>query len=144
MTVGPIPILLGARLIEGKWEQDNSFEGMLLRNFLYDASINTVYPGALAYKFCIWNHDRHNGSHPEHTWGWIEWASRGIPHMVFKCKNLMFKVVTNPNANALDRFEAWMILSEFVYLSRFFAQAQCDHAMCWVTTGLGMLCRPSL
>ena len=141
-TVGPIPALLGARFIDGTWERDNSFRGMLPRNFLYDAPTNTVYPGALAYEFYVWDHDGRNGPHPGHSRGWTEWAPRGFPRTVAECKNLMFKVVTNSSAPALDRFEAWLILSEFMYLSKSFALSQRDHVMRWVITGLSMMRRP--
>ena len=34
-TVGPIPKLLRACFIDNMWECDNSFQGMLSRNYLY-------------------------------------------------------------------------------------------------------------
>ena len=75
-SVGAIPALLGACLIEGEWERDNSFRGMLSRNYLYVASENTVYPGAAAYEYYLWNRDGRSGPNPASSQEWLSASPR--------------------------------------------------------------------
>ena len=50
--------------------------------------------------------------------------------MVNECKNLC-KVITNTKAKKEDRFEAWLLLTEFYHVANCFALIQCDHVMQW-------------
>ena len=68
VNAGPISELVGAHLINGEWEHDNSFWGMLSRNFLYDKEENTVYSDALAYEHHVWMCDRHTRMRPAENW----------------------------------------------------------------------------
>ena len=79
VNAGPIPELVGAHLINGEWEHDNSFQGMLSQNFLYNEEENTVYPGALAYEHHVWMCDRCTGMRPAENRVWFQEAPRGMP-----------------------------------------------------------------
>ena len=71
--------MVGARLINGEWECDNSFREMLSRNILYDEEGNTVYPGALAYEHHAWMRDGRTGMRPAENRAWFREAPRGMP-----------------------------------------------------------------
>ena len=115
VNAGPIPNLVGAHLINGEWECDNSFQEMFFQNFLYDKE-NAVYPGALAYEHDVWMHNRCTGTCPTKNRVLFREAPQGMPQSVYEGKNLLFHFVTNSTANKLERFKAWMILSEFYYI----------------------------
>ena len=106
VNAGSIPELVGARLINGEWECDNSFWGMLSQNFLYDKEENTVYPGVLAYEHHIWMCNGCTGTCPTENQVWFWEAPQGMSQSVYKGKNLLFHFVTNSTADKLERFEA--------------------------------------
>jgi len=141
ITPGPVPKLVGTRLIEGRWEQDNSFRGMLPWDFLYVKADNRVYPGALAYKYYIWDRDRREGPNPAEAREWTFWAPRGMPRTIHEGKELL-KIVANLMANRLERFEAWLILHHFMLASQSFALDQRNCAMAWPADTLPRMHRP--
>jgi len=122
---GPISTLVGTRLFNNNWERDNSFWGMLPWDLLYVEAENQVYPGALTYKYYIWNHDGRDGPNPVESRGWTFWAPRGMPQTINQDKELL-KIMANSSADQLERFEVWMILYYFMLVSQSFAPSQCD------------------
>jgi len=141
ITPGPVPELVGAHLIEGRWERDNSFRGMLPWDFLYIEADNQVYPGALTYEYYIWDHDGHEGPNPAEAREWTFWAPQGMPRTIHEGKELL-KIVANLMANRLKRFEAWLILHHFMLTSQSFALDQHDHTMAWAADNLPRMHRP--
>ena len=141
ITSGPVPELVGARFIKGRWERDNSFRGMLPWNFLYVEADNWVYPGALAYKYYIWDRNGHEGPNPDEARGWTFWAPQGMLWTIQEGKELL-KIVANSMADRLERFEAWLILHHFMLASHSFALDQCHHAMTWAADNLPRMHRP--
>jgi len=105
-SAGPIPELVGARFLNGEWERNNSFQGMLSRNYWYDAWDNAVYSGALAHEVFMWDQNGCVGPHPASTRKWIQWAPRGMPRSINECKILLHKATTNGAESKKERFEA--------------------------------------
>jgi len=135
-SAGPIPELVGARFLNGEWERDNSFWGMLSRNYWYDAQDNVVYPGALTHKVFVWDQNGRVGPHLAPTRKWIQWAPRGMPRSINECKNLLHKVITNGMESKKECFEAWLMLAEFYYIANLFAPTNRDHSITWAARNL--------
>jgi hypothetical protein len=139
---GIIPDAIGARFINGAWERDNCFLGMLSRHFWYDASENVAYPGALAHEVYTWDQEGRSGPNPAQSRSWFGWAPRGLPTTISEGKNLLHKIVTNSKERPIDRFEAWLSLAEFLHISNSFAPIHRDNVMEWAISTLHRLRRP--
>ena len=141
VTAEPVFELVGTCFHDGQCEQDNSFQGVLSWDFLYIESENSVYSCPLALKYVTWNHGGHNGTHPFEKWEWTQWVTQGMPQTISECRNLLW-VVTTTSIKRLERFKAWMILSEFLYVLTLFAPSQCNYTMSWAMENLSRMHRP--
>jgi hypothetical protein len=127
---GRIPDLVGVVQVNGQWERDNRFRGMLTRYLYYYAPENAVYPGLVGRRVFEWESTGAQGTHPALSTRWHDLAPRGFPRTVNEGKKLV-DLMKDPSLQDSERTELWMILSEFHRMSLAFVPEQRDHVMNW-------------
>ena len=100
-----------------------------------------MYPGTTAYEYYMWNREGHIRPNPASCQEWFEVCWQGMPQTVNECKNIC-KVISNTKAKKEDRFEAWLLLTEFYHVANCFTPIQHDHVMQWTIEHMGRLHRP--
>ena len=100
-----------------------------------------MYPGALAHDYYVWDRNGCNRPNPAKAGGWTQCVPQGMSQTISKCKNPL-KIVTSFLMDRIKRFEAWLILHQFMLISQSFSPSQHNHAMTWAMDNLPRMHRP--